>query len=238
MSLDEISRQIVTFASTFNLWLVVSIFLVLAVNEFGFVIPYLMETIWILAGYHVRIGVLPVYELVLLMAVAMAGRVLGSLLFYSVVGLGSQRVMRVYRRIFGDALGGGKGEGKNPAARVMKKLNLLSPFMVAGGRLIWLKIPLTITLGIRRDVKVLVPAVMLSSLIWDATYIALGVVLGNIKTEPPLLVAYSLAVLTVIYGSTYLARRILNRRALRVRQPGELGQPASQESVDGRPHLK
>ncbi len=238
MNLEEISRQIVTFASTFNLWLVISIFLVLTVNEFGFVIPYLMETIWILAGYHVRGGVLPVYQLVLLMVVAMSGRVLGSLLLYGLVGLGSQRVMRIYRRIFGDALGGGTGQGKNLPARVMKKLNLFSPFMVAGGRMIWLKIPLTITLGIRRDAKVLVPAVMLSSLIWDATYIALGVVLGNIKTEPPLLVAYSLAVLTVIYGGTYLVRRILNRRALRAHQQSELGQPASQESGDGRPHLK
>jgi hypothetical protein len=215
MNLDEISRQIVTFAGTFNLWLVVSIFLVLAANEFGFVIPYLMETVWILAGYHVRSGALPVYQLVLLMAVAMSGRVLGSLALYSVVGLGSERLMRVYRRIFGDALETGKGEAKSLPARTMKKLNLFSPFMVAGGRLIWLKIPLTITLGVRRDLKVLVPAVMLSSLIWDCTYVALGLILGNIKTEPPLLVLYSLAVLTVIYGGTYLTRRFLTRRALR-----------------------
>jgi hypothetical protein len=219
MNLDEISRQIVTFASTFNLWLVVSIFLVLAVNEFGFVIPYLMETIWILAGYHVRIGVLPVYQLILLMVVAMSGRVVGSLTFYTVVGLGSERLMRIYRRIFGDALAAGNGEPKSLPAKVMKKLNLFSPFMVACGRLIWLKIPLNIALGIRRDLKVLVPAVMLSSLIWDATYVALGLILGNIKTEPPLLVLYSLAVLTMIYGGTYLARRFLTRRALRA--PGK-----------------
>lgn len=106
-------------------------------------------------------------------------------------------------------------EAKSLPARMMKKLNLFSPFMVAGGRLIWLKLPLTITLGVRRDLKVLLPAVMISSVIWDATYVLVGVLLGNLHTEPPYLILYSLSVLTFVYGTTFLVRRFLTWRALR-----------------------
>jgi membrane protein DedA with SNARE-associated domain len=214
MNLGDISREIVNFAGTFNVWLVISIFLLLTVNEFGFAIPYLMETVWILAGYHARNEMLPAYQVVLLMAVAMGGRVLGSFLLYSIIGLGSNWLMRLYRRIFGDTLSA-NAEAKSLPARVMKRLNLFSPFMVAGGRLIWLKVPLTITLGVRRDLKVLEPAVMISSLIWDGTYILVGVLLGNLHTEPPYLILYSLTVLSVIYGATFLVRRVLTRRALK-----------------------
>ena len=142
----------------------------------------------------------------------------GSFLLYSIIGLGSGWLMRIYRRIFGDALSA-NAEAKSLPARMMKRLNLFSPFMVAGGRLIWLKVPLTITLGVRRDLKVLAPAVALSSIIWDGTYVLVGMVLGNIHTEPPYLVLYSLAVLTLIYGTTFLVRRILTRRALKSSRP-------------------
>jgi membrane-associated protein len=213
LNLQEISGEIISFAGTFNLWLVISIFLLLTVNEFGFSIPYLMETVWILAGFHVRAGTLPIYQLATLMAVAMAGRILGSLFLYKIISLGSTWLLRFYRRIFKDALATDNSQPKSLAARMMKKISLLSPFTVAGGRLLWLKVPLTITMGIRRDLKVLEWAVILSSLIWDSTYVAVGVILGNIKTEPPFLVLYSLSVLTAIYGSTYIVRRFLNRRA-------------------------
>ncbi len=56
MTLDSILQQALPFAGTFILNLVIFLFLVCAIGEFGFSIPYLLETIWLLSGHHVVSG--------------------------------------------------------------------------------------------------------------------------------------------------------------------------------------
>jgi membrane-associated protein len=214
MNLEDITRQILVFAGTFNIWLVLVIFLMLSIGEFGTSIPYVMETIWILAGYHTVIGTLSVPELIVLWLVAVVGRTAGTVALYYVAGLGRGPIMRLYNRFFGKALSQSTAEGDHisPPVRFLRRINLLSPYSVAFGRLIWLRVPLTLILSIRKKLGVLLQAVLLSSVVWDATYILIGVIGGNIQVKPTDIILYSLAGLTVIYGIGFIIRRLLRLR--------------------------
>jgi membrane-associated protein len=214
MSLEGISREILSFTGTFNIWLVLAIFLMLSIGEFGTSIPYVMETIWILAGYHTTIGTLSIFHLILLWLVAVAGRTVGTLALYHVAGLGRGPIMKLYHRIFSSALSQSTTKSDNISlpVRFLRRINLLSPYSVAFGRLIWLRVPLTLILSMRRQLGILLQAVLLSSFVWDATYILIGVIGGNIKVNPTDIILYSLAGLTVIYGVAFVIRRLLRLR--------------------------
>jgi membrane-associated protein len=214
MNLEDITREILAFAGTFNIWLVLTIFLLLSIGEFGISIPYVMETIWILAGYHTVIGTLSIPDLIVLWLVAVAGRTVGAVALYHVAGLGRGAIMRLYHRFFGAVLSRSTPESDNvsPPVRFFRRINLLSPYSVAFGRLIWLRVPLTLILSMRRQLGILMWAVLISSAIWDATYILIGVVGGNVQVKPTDIILYSLGGLTVIYGFSYLIRRLLGLR--------------------------
>ena len=64
-------------------------------------------------------------------------------------------------------------------SRVLSRINLSSPFSVAFGRLFAMRIPLTLTLGVKRDLKTLSMGVLISSIVWDAVYIAVGLTVGS-----------------------------------------------------------
>jgi membrane-associated protein len=214
MNLEDIAREILAFAGTFNIWLVLAIFLMLSIGEFGTSIPYVMETIWILAGYHTVIGTLSIPELLVLWLVAVAGRIVGTVALYQLAGLGRGPIMRLYHRFFGKVLSQSTPEDDNVSlpVRFFRRINLLSPYSVAFGRLIWLRVPLTLILSMRRELGVLLWAVLLASVVWDATYILIGVVGGNIQVKPTDIILYSLAGLTVIYGIGFIIRRLLRLR--------------------------
>jgi membrane-associated protein len=212
MDFQSITREILNFTGTTNIWLVVSLFIVLSISEFGLSIPYLMETVWILAGYQTLNGSMPVYFLVLLWFTAMSGRTMGAIVLYHLARFSSSRIIRVYRRIFKSVLPA-REPGNNPQpqrqsfpVRMWRKINSFSPYSVAFGRLIWMRVPLTLTLGFRRQIKILVPGVIISSAIWDTTYILVGVVGGNVQLQPFQIVIFSICALTVIYGGTFLIR--------------------------------
>jgi membrane-associated protein len=214
MNLEEITGQILAFAGTFNIWLILTIFLMLSIGEFGISIPYVMETIWILAGYHAVVGTLSIPQLIILWLAAAVGRAIGAVALYYLAGLGRGPIMRVYHRFFGNILSQSTPEGVNVSlpVRFFRRINLLSPYSVAFGRLIWLRVPLTLILSMRRELRVLMWAVWISSVVWDATYILIGVVGGNVQVKPTYIILYSLAGLTVIYGIGFIVRRLLRRR--------------------------
>ena len=103
----------------------------------------------------------------------------------------------------------------------MRRINYLSPFSVAAGRLMWLRIPLTLTLSVKRDWKTLMLGVVLSSAVWDSTYIILGLIGKNVASHPTQMVLFSLAGLTLLYGVTILVR--LLRRQRRSASTGTMG---------------
>lgn len=217
MNIEQITQEIMTFAGTFNIWLVVSLFLLCLINEFGLSIPYLMEAVWILVGYHALSGSIPPYQVVLLWMSAVSGRLAGAFILYKLLGLGSTWIMRIYRKLFGSFLsetknGGATGDSakeKSWPRRLMRRINLFSPFSVALGRLLWLKIPLTLILSIRKEPRTLLLGIVVSSLIWESTYIIVGVIGGNTRLAPGWFVLYSMGALTVIYTTFFLVQRII-----------------------------
>jgi membrane-associated protein len=215
MDFQSITSQILNFTGTANSWLIIALFLLLSVSEFGLSIPYLMETVWILVGYQALTGSMPVYFVVVLWLTAMAGRTAGALVLYHLASFSGSWIVRFYRRIFKAALATREVEKSSSLqnhglfAKIVKIINSLSPFSVAFGRLIWMRIPLTLTLGFRRQIKILVPGVVISSMIWDTTYILVGVVGGGVQLQPFQIVFLSLGALTFIYGVTFLVRWIM-----------------------------
>lgn len=209
MNFNAIFQEVVNFAGTFNLYLILAIYLMLIVGEFSISIPYLLETIWILTGYHAVTGIITPPQVIALMAVAMSGRETGAVIFYNLTRYGSVGVMRLYRRYFRAASDETTGSKQDSLLnKALRRTNLLSPFSVAFGRLFYLKVPLTITLGLKRKWSILLPAVAIHSFIWDSIYILIGVVGGNAQLSTLRLLLYSLGGITVIYGVTFIIRRL------------------------------
>jgi hypothetical protein len=215
MNFQDFLSQGLGLIGAFNLKVAAFLFLLCLIGEVaGIFMPYLLETIWLLAGYHFAHGITPLPDLVLLAFVAQLGRQAGVLALYNISRAGSSLLAR-YRSRFklktklSDTL----------PFRLLRRINLLSPFGVALGRLLWLRIPLTFVLGDKRKLKVLLLGVTLSSLVYDGTYITLGALVGaTTKLEPMRMLLYSLAALTMIYGVTFAIRRSIN--ALIARRQG------------------
>jgi len=214
---DTLAQQILSFAGTFNIALVVALFILLTLGEFGLSIPYVLETVWILSGFHLMTGEIAFYQLILLWMTVAGGRMCGAFIFYRLVHLGSPWIMKIYRKIFGQFIAAAeeKAQGSSLPARLWRRINLFSPYSVAFGRLFWLRIPLTITLGVRGQLKVLELAVLLASLIWDCTYIIVGIVGGNSHVHPLWLVAYSVSALIIINLVTWGVRKLIEKKLSR-----------------------
>ena len=78
MNLEALFQQAFTLAGTFNPTLVVFLFIICFIGEFGICIPYLLETIWLMSGYNFGTGVIPLVDLLLLWLVAQVGRQAGG----------------------------------------------------------------------------------------------------------------------------------------------------------------
>lgn len=208
VNLDAILQQVLSFTGTFNPQLVISLFLICAIGEFGASIPYLLETIWLLSGYHLATGVLAPFHLPLLWVVAQAARQTGAIALYHFSRLGSMPLTKLYHKYFAPSLAGKLPNNNFKPLKVFRRLNLLSPFAIALGRLFGLRLPLTLTLSVRRRWQTLSLGVVLSSLVWDGIYISLGIVGGRAVLKPTEMVLYSLVGLTLLYVVTFVIRRL------------------------------
>jgi len=210
MSFEGIAQEILSIAGTFDLKLIIFLFLICSIGEFGlFSIPYLLETIWLLSAYNLGSGVLAPYKMVLLWLVAQAGRQTGAILLYYLGQYGSMPLKKLYHRYFEASMSNRLSSGSNSMpTRFFRRINYLSPFSIALGRLIGLRIPLTLTLGAKKQFKVLFVGVLLSSLVWDGIYILLGLAGGHTALKPTQMLLYSLIGLTVLYIGTFTVRQL------------------------------
>jgi len=220
MNLEAILHQILSFAGTFDARLVIVVFFTCAIGELATGIPYLMETVWLSSGYNTITGALSPFFLLLLWLAAQAGRQTGTFVLYKFGQLGSLPVIRFYRKYFRTSLPDQTPENTTPGKSPPLK-RYLSPFSVALGRLIWLRIPLTLTLGAAKRLRTLSLGVLVSSVIWDGIYIALGMLGGNRVLKPAQMAAYSLIGLTALYITTFLVRRLAKRQRQKVGQADE-----------------
>jgi hypothetical protein len=98
---------------------------------------------------------------------------------------------------------------ENWLSKILKRSeSYISPFSIALGRLLGLGTPLTVTLGIKRQYKVLFLGVLLSSLVFDGIFIILGLVVGaNALVKPTEMILFSLIGLTGLYVVVFAIRQ-------------------------------
>jgi len=205
--MSALLSQALEITGDFNFKIALILFLLCSIGEIGFALPYILETIWLLAGYQLGTHTLLPIDLVKIWLVAQAGRQTGSLVLYFSGVLGMRPLRKFYKRFI---------EPKLPKRQIIpaglvKYLTNPSPFSIAIGRLIGLRIPMALTVSARQKLANLVLGVILSSIIWDGVYIIIGSILGpKVVPERQYILLYSVGGLTVLYltiiGVHYLVK--------------------------------
>ena len=232
--------QVLGLTVIFTPWLLLAIFLIVLVAEFGISIPYLMETVWLFSGYNLAVGNITVGHLILFCMVGIIGRIAGSsalfyISWYSKSSFGmlfveyfKPRLIRIVnsirplRTIF-NALSlvvcwvasrtsqpSLCGANDSKALSVLGWKFNLSPFTVALGRFLCLRMPITIALGAKKQRTSLLLGVMIFSVVWDGAYIAFGVWGGEIGLEPTHVILYPLGIMVFISALVFGFQRLRN----------------------------
>jgi membrane-associated protein len=210
MSWESLLSQAVNITSTFNLKLALILYFLCAIGEVGFALPYILETIWLLAGFQLAQGQISVQEVFYFWLIAQAGRQTGSLALYYSGILGMIPLKKLYYRYIQPRLP--KKQLISPS--IMKYLTNPSPFSIAIARLLGLRIPMALTMSLKHKLSHLVLGVLLSSIIWDGIYLIVGRVVGATVVPKPLnMLIYSLAGLTGLYLITLGIRHLFRLRS-------------------------
>ncbi|MFH1169185.1 MAG: hypothetical protein V1691_00685 [Chloroflexota bacterium] len=208
MILEDLLARLLQLTGTLDLRIVAFLFVICTIGEFGLTIPYLMESVWLMAGYQIGAGTLPAFYLLGFWLAAQLGRQAGAIALYHVARAGSTPLVSFYNRHRNSRLVAMISSNY----RVLKHVKFSSPFSVAYGRLLWLRIPLTVTSAFRKDLASLIWGVLLSGTMWDATYIVIGAVVGRTTAFKPLeMLLASLAGLTFLYLLVFGLRRLIVR---------------------------
>ncbi len=96
----------------------------------------------------------------------------------------------------------------------LEKYVRFSPFNVALGRFSWLKIPITITMGMTRRPLVLLSGVAFFSMAWDGLYITLGIFGAGDKISPVVMIACTVSGFILINTGVFFLRRYFAARKL------------------------
>jgi len=208
VNLESVLQQIVSFTATLDPRMAVLLFVICAIGEFGLSIPYVLESIWLLVGYQLGHGVLSPLHLAGLWLAAQCGRQVGSMALYRVARFGTPSLTKFYNKLRLSRLFS-RITNKSSA---INHINLSSPFSVAYGRLFGMRIPMVLVLAVKRRLGMLSLGVLLSSIVWDAIYISLGIIFGStVAIKPTYMFLAALAGITVIYLVTFIARMLIKR---------------------------
>jgi membrane protein DedA with SNARE-associated domain len=216
MNWSAFLSQALDITSHFNLEIALILFLLCAIGEVGFGIPYILETIWLLAGYNLAHDALNPYNLLLIWLVAQAGRQAGSLALYYSGVLGMVPLRKFYKRFVEPRI----PKKQFIPAGIAKHLTDPSPISIGLARLLGLRVPMALAMSARHKLSSLALGVIISSIIWDGIYLIIGITVGNvIKTE--WVVLYSVGGLTVLYISVLAIRYWIQKRSLKNKVAGE-----------------
>jgi len=209
MDFSGIAQHFLSMTTTLDPRMAAILFLICAVGEFGLItFPYILEGIWVLLGYQLGAGSLSPLHLVGLWVAAQFGRQVGTNSLFQLTRLGAAPIVKLFQWL---RLTRFLPKGVS-ADTLAQKINLYSPFSVACGRFMGLGIPLTLTLAVKKKRRVLMIGVLISSLIWDAVYLALGFAGGSIATIKPLyMFLASLGLVTLVYVTTFLVKRLVKK---------------------------
>ncbi len=202
MSLEHLLIDGLNLVGAFTPKIAIFIFVVCFVGE-GFIIslPLVFETVWLVAGYQLSAGVLRIPDLLLLMATAQLGRQAGGLLLYFLSRKGTRFFARfISRRI------PRKNSPAGAPLKILRTIDSITPIGVAIGRLLWLRIPLTVLLGARNKLKTLMLGIVISSLIYEGVYIGIGAIVGATAKPSKYVLLYFAVGLSVFYAFIFFGR--------------------------------
>lgn len=209
MNLSGLLSQVMQLTSSYNLQIALILFFLCAIGEIGFGLPYLLEMMWLLAGYNLGLGQLKPSELLYLWLTAQAGRQAGSLvLFYSSM-LGMIPVRKFYKRHIENRL----PKRQLISDKWIERLTNPSAFSVAIGRLVGLRVPMAVASSAKNRIANLVLGVLLSSIVWDGIYLILGATVGTKAPKPQYMALYSVSGLTALYLGTLGIRYLFKLRS-------------------------
>jgi len=206
--MDSFFSNIISFTGSPDAW---TVFLLLAwcfIGEVGIAIPYALESFWLLVGFSLGAGELPAGFLLALWVAAQAGRQAGSLGLYRIARFGVPALEKFFHNIRLGKLFA-KVKSRTGAAQ---RFNLASPFSVAFGRMVGMRIPMMLVMAGKKRPGTLALGVLLSSLVWDALYISLGAIFGaTVDIGQGYMLLISLGCIAVIYLITYGVKRLVKR---------------------------
>ncbi len=221
MNLSALLSQVLEVTSSFNPKIAAILFILCAIGEVGFALPYVLETMWLLAGYNVAQGTLHPLDLLYMWLIAQAGRQTGSLALYYSSMLGMIPIRKFYRKYIESRI----PKKLTVPPSIAKSLSNPSPFSISMGRLIGLRIPMAVTMSVKQKLSTLVLAVLLSSIVWDGIYLILGSTVGGRiipQAQSKYMVLYSLAGLTVLYVITLLIRYLWRFRSAKGKSANQI----------------
>jgi len=208
MNLENFLQHIVSFTSTLDPRTAILLFVICAIGEVVVAVPYILESIWLLCGFYLGNGVLSPLHLLMLWLAAQAGRQVGAMALYRIARFGMPSLVSFYHKIRLDRIFNKLMSHSGAVSRI----NLTSPFSVAFGRFFGMRIPMVLVMAAKKRPGMLSLGVLLSSIIWDALYISIGVIFGStIHVTPAYMLLISLATLSVIYVVIFLVRTIIRR---------------------------
>ena len=198
--------QVLGLAAVFNPWLLLVVFGMTLIAEFGLSVPLLLESVWLFTGYSFTSGSISIEQLVMFMAVGLVGRLLGGTIVFYLAWYGQrfigvplfrflktrggalisrykplQRVASVIQNTIHGAFSraGGGGCADDGGIRILGRRFRISPLTVACGRLVGLRWPITLFLGVKRQRTKLLLGIAIFSVVWDAAYLLFGMVGGK-----------------------------------------------------------
>ena len=213
MDLEGFLQGIVDFTATLDPRMAVLFFVICCLGEIGISILFLLEFLWVNVGFNLGSGKLSPLHLLGLWVVAQAGRQVGSMILYRIARFGMPALTRFYHKIRLDRFFNFLMSKSGAIGRI----NITSPFSVAFGRLIGMRLPMVLVLAAKKRPGMLALGVVLSSIIFDGLYISVGAIFGmtieDIKQFNPIYtVLITLGLLAVIYLTTFSIRFLIKRR--------------------------
>lgn len=219
--IQEVLAQILDMVSRFAPNVGIFLFLICFIGE-AFVIsvvPLVLEAVWIAVGLNLTQGKISVFHLILMLLGAQLGRQMGAIILYAISRRGTSFFTKFIARRLPKTLPANGTPGK-----LLARIDSISPFGVALGRMLWIRVPLTLLLGARRKLKNLVLGIAISSLIYDGAYVALGAVGNKVIPESDYMLLYLLGGLVAFYLVVFGARflyKTLKRRLKAKKQRGQ-----------------
>jgi len=228
MSLEAIASQLLTLAGTFKFEILAAIFIICLIGEAKVSVPFLLEAIWLSVGFQLDKGVLSPFQVIAIWLASQLGKQAGAVILFLLGRAGFTGLGKLWKKLHLPSLSKkfSFGKSKNFSRLSLKKvidLDQLSPFTAALGRMVGLRVPIALALSAKRKLRVLLLGVLIQSIAWDSTYIALGAIFHKTAEKPLFLLLYATLTFIAMYCINLTLQFLLVRFGIKSRQKAPVG---------------